>query len=251
MTTIYVKRDYFFLDTEYRQPSIHQHFAKHIILSVTTDLVVTFSENQNVYCKGIIIDSNISHTVANQDNRMLVFLIDDTSILARNIDKSLSEKSFVIIEDSIVKEIQQLYHAYLVNNVDNSYTKFFNFVFRQLKIDCQNIAITDKRIQWSLSYILEIDTIDSTIISDMCTKVELSKSRFSHLFKEQTGVSLNSYLALSKLRKAYQVLLKSGDITVSAMNAGFSSPSHFSASSQKFLGISASELIGNCKIFSD
>ena len=42
MTTICTMPDHIFLDTEYKQPAIHQHLAKHIIISLSDDLTVTF-----------------------------------------------------------------------------------------------------------------------------------------------------------------------------------------------------------------
>ncbi len=40
---------------------------------------------------------------------------------------------------------------------------------------------------------------------------------------------------LAKLRKAYQLMLEGETITAAAMNAGFGTPSHFSAASKNTL----------------
>lgn len=250
MTTICVMIDHIFLDTEYRQPTIHKHLAKHIIISQSGNLSVTFDKGESLQCKGIIFDSNVSHTVSSKDNKMLVFLIDDTSILAQNISQhQLLNHSFFVIDNLIVERIQNIYTACQVKGLSQSYIDFSKQAFRLLNLNYHISSITDSRIQWALNHILKSTHIHNEIFFEICAEVKLSKSRFSHLFKEQMGVSLNSYLALSKLRKAYELLLKSGDITSAAMDAGFSSPSHFSASSKKYLGITASELIGKCKIY--
>ena len=86
MTTICTMPDHIFLDTEYKQPAIHQHLAKHIIISLSDDLTVTFEGERKAVCKGIMIDANVPHTVAGRENRMLVFLIDATSTVARNMN---------------------------------------------------------------------------------------------------------------------------------------------------------------------
>lgn len=250
MTTICVMIDHIFLDTEYRQPALHQHLAKHIIISLSDDLLVTFEGEKTVVCKGVIIDANILHTVASKDNRMLVFLIDDTSVLAQNIDRyQLSGKPYTEIPNLAIAQILEAYNACLPDCYTTEYAGFFNSVFSLLNLNYKSAAITDSRIQTALDFIMQSVDIDGATISRLCESAHLSQSRFSHLFKEQTGVSLNSYLALSKLRKAYQTLLQHGNITEAAMDAGFSTPSHFSAASKKYLGIAASELTGQCKLY--
>lgn len=249
MTTIIVTIDHIFLDTKYKQPTIHQHLAKHIIISLSDSLLVTFDTDETFQCEGIIIGSNVPHTVASTDNRMLVILVDDTSALAKTLDQHLlHDTTFAQIDSCIVGQIRKAYGDYSME-VPQSYTDFFNQIFFLLGLDYYSAAITDSRIQWALSHILSSTQIDNSTIAELCAEVNLSQSRFSHLFKEQTRVSLNSYLALSKLRKAYEGLLKSGDITKAAMDAGFSTPSHFAASSKKYLGIAASELTGQCRIY--
>lgn len=250
MTTICVMINHIFLDTEYKQPTIHQHFAKHIIISQSGNLSVMFDNGEALQCKGIIIDSNVAHTVSSKDNKMLVFLIDDTSMLSQNLNQhQLLGYPFFVIDNLIVEQIQKIYITCQAKGFPQSYIDFSNQVFHLLNLNYHSSSLTDSRIQWALNHILKSTHIDNQIFFEICAEVKLSKSRFSHLFKEQMGISLNSYLALSKLRKAYELLLKSGDITSAAMDAGFSSPSHFSASSKKYLGIAASELTGKCRIY--
>ena len=99
MTTICTMPDHIFLDTEYKQPAIHQHLAKHIIISLSDDLTVTFEGERKAVCKGIMIDANVPHTVAGRENRMLVFLIDATSTVARNMNHDpLAGEPFKVID---------------------------------------------------------------------------------------------------------------------------------------------------------
>lgn len=57
----------------------------------------------------------------------------------------------------------------------------------------------------------------------------LSKSRLSHLFKEETGMTLHSYLAFEKLRKTHEYYLNGESLTDSCIKAGFNSSSHSSS----------------------
>jgi len=67
----------------------------------------------------------------------------------------------------------------------------------------KSIPPDDFRIRKVLQEIL---TDPSTSISDLACRVNLSNSRLSHLFKAQTGLSLNVFLANERLDKAADLL---------------------------------------------
>lgn len=100
----------------------------------------------------------------------------------------------------------------------------------------------NERVSELIFYINHLKAIDNTIIDDLSTHIFLSKSRMSHLFKQETGVTLHSYLAFEKLRKAHHYFTCGKNITESCMLAGFDSPSHFSATCQRMFGISLSDV---------
>ena len=101
----------------------------------------------------------------------------------------------------------------------------------------------DDRITDVLTFLRETDSVPEDITDILCQRVCLSKSRFSHLFKEQMGISLHRYLALDKMKKGYLSFLEYGNITEAAMRAGFDSPSHFAATCKRMFGISFTEFI--------
>ena len=73
-------------------------------------------------------------------------------------------------------------------------------------------------------------------------KLNLSKSRVSHIFKENIGISIKRYLVLEKMKKCYEYFKTTGSITNASINAGFYSSSHFATTCKKMFGISFSEL---------
>ena len=74
-------------------------------------------------------------------------------------------------------------------------------------------------------------------MADLSNHVFLSQSRMTHLFKQETGITIHNYLAFQKLRKTYARFALGDPITNSCMSAGFNSPSHFSATFQQMFGI--------------
>ena len=67
--------------------------------------------------------------------------------------------------------------------------------------------------------------------------VNLSPSRFSHWFVEQSGIPLRSYKKWLKLRMAMEALLRSQNPTTAAMQAGFSDLAHMSRAFSESFGL--------------
>jgi len=102
----------------------------------------------------------------------------------------------------------------------------------------------DGRICELLEILQNCDCYDHTV-ENFSKKVYLSSSRLSHLFREQTGVPLKSYILFHQLEKAFTALLGGANITDAALLAGFDSPSHFAATVKKWMGMPVSASIKN------
>ena len=64
----------------------------------------------------------------------------------------------------------------------------------------------------------------------------------SHIFKDETGMTLHSYLALVKLRKTTEYIEQGMNITEASIYAGFDTPSHCAATCKRMFGISLREV---------
>lgn len=73
--------------------------------------------------------------------------------------------------------------------------------------------------------------------------VHLSASRFTHLFREQTGLSLSRYLLWSRLLNAIDCVAQGANMTEAAHAAGFADLAHMSRSFRAVFGITPSELL--------
>jgi transcriptional regulator GlxA family with amidase domain len=73
-----------------------------------------------------------------------------------------------------------------------------------------------------------IEREPSRTVRDLAVLVNLSRSRLSHLFKTQTGMSLNHFLADVRLNRAAE-LLRSTEIQIKEISyvVGYHQPSSF------------------------
>jgi AraC family transcriptional regulator, arabinose operon regulatory protein len=99
----------------------------------------------------------------------------------------------------------------------------------------------DPRIVWAIEE-MQRRMGDGVDLTDLAGRVNLSRSRFAHLFREQTGVSPGRYLRDFRLDRA-RFLLETTFLSVKEVMAtvGFNDPSHFSRDFQHTFGASPRE----------
>lgn len=247
MTEIFYSMDHVLLVADYNDPDKHKHWAKHLLISLGGEMKC-FVEDEEINCRGIIISSNVFHTIENNGNDVLVYLFDETTDIAKEIDeKYLKGKFYHSLPVNTVQEIKKIWNENMVNRTDGNFieSKYFNTyerVLKACKLDTEKPYITDKRIKQVLLLLQKREEITEGIIEEVAEKVFLSKSRLSHLFKEETKISLSSFLVIMKIAKAYEYILTGENITEASIKAGFHSPSHFATTNKNMFGISANEL---------
>jgi AraC family transcriptional regulator len=76
----------------------------------------------------------------------------------------------------------------------------------------------------------------------LAAMVNLSESRFTHLFRQQTGLPLSRYLLWTRLLDGVAAVADGANMTTAAHRAGFADLAHMSRSFRGTFGVMASEL---------
>ncbi|MGL6197398.1 MAG: helix-turn-helix domain-containing protein [Lachnospiraceae bacterium] len=220
-------------------PEKHKHTYQHIIIGLNDVFTVSIgAEEKTILCTGIIIDSNVLHTVTLCADT-LIYLVDKTTTIASQISTTyFKEDVYYVLPDSQVDGIRQEWDKYLNNNGDM--LKASERILELCQINPEVVGKTDERITKVLEIIERSEGIYEGFVDDLAMRCGLSKSRFCHLFKEQMGMSITSYLLCSKIFKAYHYNFSGMNMTESAVRAGFNSLSHFSETHKKMFGYSLS-----------
>ena len=79
-------------------------------------------------------------------------------------------------------------------------------------------------------------------VDRIVANVPLSKSRLSHLFVEQAGITLRRYILWQRLRLAIAIIVEGQSITDAAYDASFSDLPHLSRTFKSMFGINISML---------
>jgi AraC-like DNA-binding protein len=90
---------------------------------------------------------------------------------------------------------------------------------------------------------LEADT------ATLAAHAGLSVSRFQHLFKATTGVTVRRFRLWARMRRAIAMAVAGATITHAALEAGFSSPAHFSTAFREMFGMAPTQLLAGRPIF--
>ncbi|MDD3223684.1 MAG: AraC family transcriptional regulator [Clostridium sp.] len=245
MTEIYRSINHILLLDDYNDPKLHKHFAKHLIISLK-DKINCVIEEKSISCNAILINSNIMHTIDSKNQQVLVFLFDETSDIAEEFQEQyFKDRQFVVLPKENAKEIVKIWSQFIKckkENITYAYKKTFKKIMEVCNVKIKITLNKDDRIKSTIEYLNCIDYIPEDILDKLARHVFLSKSRLSHLFKEQVGISLNQFLVITKMRKTYEYLDKGYNITDAAIKAGFNSSSHFANTNKAMLGLTANEL---------
>ncbi|MBW1299015.1 helix-turn-helix domain-containing protein [Aquimarina litoralis] len=172
------------------------------------------------------IDANTKHKVISQNCTVRILMIESHNSQLYNFLKSRDFKfdNGVYTKTSFVKK-DDLFSA-----------------IKTLAMTEDLKTPTDKRIIDCIKFIEENQLEYKNLISELTSKVFLSNSRLSHLFKEQIGVSIKKYLVWNKLRQAINLYLtENTNLTDISLESGFFDQAHLSNSFKNVLGVSPSK----------
>lgn len=227
MTKLYEAHQHILIHTGYADPAPHRHMAAHIILSLEDTITV----NQ-LSCRGVMIPSGLPHQVDTNGSPVLVFLYDSTSCVSRRITKVQA------ISDTDCRKIVDWYRAWEPDKNPDEYHLFERKLHHLLGLPQSSGDTTDPRIADAI-HTIRSRASEPLSCREVAASVFLSQSRFSHLFKKEIGMTFSAYLIFQRLMAAYTQLLHGTAITKAALDAGFSSPSHFADTSRRVFGLSA------------
>ena len=216
----------------YSDPELHSHSAAHIMISLDEEIEIITKEEKKI-CKGVLLPTGMAHTADTDKNRVLVFLFDSTTSVANQI------KELTILSDEVVDEIVKAYFCFEENDQSYfSYRKFIRCVYECTGIKMNENMAMDKRIEYALTYI-QSNLQEPITCSDVANYISLSEGRFSHLFKEQVGMTFSAYLIYQRIIRTYTEIVKGKSITEASIESGFSSSSHFAETNKKLFCLSA------------
>lgn len=117
-------------------------------------------------------------------------------------------------------------------------------VLRRRLFDAGEAEPTDERIRVAMQ-LLRDRPGERVTAAEMAAAVNLSQSRFLHLFSAHSGTSFRRYRLWARMRYAAAAVSQGADLSTAASDAGFASPSHFSDTFRAMFGLTATQLLAD------
>ncbi|MGF6355019.1 AraC-like DNA-binding protein [Paenibacillus sp. 4624] len=218
---------------------------QHTFIQVTIALENHFQfevQGEIISTAGIVLNSNVTHRLQGLGQPLVLLLIDSTSSIAAAFKQYMGKQAYANLPPVDSKKVAEFIKVRLPQIHDAECYSFFLQEFMTLfQLDYTPPAITDTRIKELIQHMKDCTDSEHSI-RNYAEQFGLSSSRLSHLFKENTGISLSGYLVLHKLQKACYLIFQGTSITEAAMAAGFDTPSHFANTSKRLLGMTAKDI---------
>lgn len=236
MTQMYECGNHILIRADYADPAEHCHMAAHIIISLGRKMSA-LCDGKRLQCRGMMIPSGVTHCIDTHACGTLVFLFDSTTNAAAGITE------VQVIPDSECEMICNLYFEYERMGSTQAYLSFEKYLREHLSLD-MNCRVTDGRILAAMKMI-QSKTGCLLSCSEVARSVFLSPGRFSHLFRQQAGMTFAAYLIFQRILKVYNRIVAGNTITEAALEAGFSSSAHFADVNRRVFGLNAGSITRN------
>lgn len=234
MIEIYEYNNHIMIHSEYSEPLPHRHAAAHAFLSKNTMQVQVGDATYSA--RGIVIPSGLVHAADNKGQPVLVFLFDESTKASEFI------KRVQMLPDELVDLLFRSFGEYETNGRNpEDYSKFIQELYQGIGIDDSPREIQDERIQAAIYYINQRIGTKITC-GEVASAVFMSESRFSHLFREEMGITFAGFLQMRQLSYAYYLIIQGMSVTEAAIASGFSSSSHFAATHKRVFGLCATDI---------
>lgn len=193
-----------------------------------------------------IIPAGRLHAIEGGGNKMAMLLLAPEGKLGQLLIPVTAEKEIVEIPGAVLKELLALLDSFKAPEItgdagENIYREVIEKIAAKDRPKNKPAAI-DPRVFRSIEWI-RAGRENGILVKEIAAGVELSESRFSHLFTEHVRVPVRRYLLWLRLRDALHLLAGGGSLTETAHSAGFADSAHLTRTFRVALGITPSALV--------
>jgi AraC-like DNA-binding protein len=212
----------------------HAHWVHQCIVRLDQPLTV-LSAGVSFQGDAIFVPAGVEHRLTAARHLSLFF--DPTTTLATALCEHLEDPRSV---QGLPPKIADFFRGMitLVNSSKNLHQHCQDF-FKHHRM----AAKPDPRLAIILQSIRQEVSADYAKRGELAQQIALSESRFSHWFREQTGMPLRSYRKWLRLILALEAILDGSSAIDAAHAAGFSDQAHFSRTFLAMFGVTPHSLL--------
>jgi len=216
------------------QSQLHKSLSMAVIISTGSPFTITIDGITTPYYAAFV-PQNIAYELKTNEKDTFIFAhIDPYSKNGLMIDHTINSIQ-PLNPSEYLADVQSLINEeYLTTNVTYQYIE--RFISKLMSYSTHTL---DERILGCIDIIRCSE--DTLTLDELSTKLHLSHSRLSHLFKSELGITIKQYTQHQKLTRSIKALNEDIPLTKAAFFGGFSSQSHFTNTFKKHFGIKPSD----------
>lgn len=230
MFKLFFEETYIIVVPSYKETLVHRHNMLHVFFG--SSKLSLNADGKSISGNVIILENDVEHKAPDGEIAFFLF-VDPTSHFAEVLREKFLKGDKVCAPDFSLPHFEK---ASLTEDIIKNIVIDFagDFEFSKLNLD--------ERVLQILKNIDDFKHL-GVRVADLAEKYCYSESYLTHLFKNETGIALKSYLLMRQFEYVWHEIMKGRSLTDASMEAGFSSPSHFSDVCRKLTGISVTKAI--------
>ncbi len=234
------------------QTSLHASPAIKICIGLDGEFGLrTAADGEWQNYKSAIIAPGQNHAIDGRQKRLALIVLVPEARAAQPLIPILARKGVSRIPVAVVQNFLPIFERFEeASRVTVESEKICRRMLKSIKNGDELLsAAIDSRVSQSIEW-LRAEPENHVSVGEIAASVQLSESRFSHLFTAEVGVSVSRYLLWLRLRNAIHLLAKGSSLTDTAYEAGFADSAHLTRTFRQCLGIAPSSLIKHSSLIS-
>lgn len=236
MRKIHLDKDWGLFVGKFENNDLHRHYAIQLSIGIEGGIQITDGNGQVFQNEHWIIKDNIEHQLKSSGNHILI-LFNPFSQVGHYLQIK-GNQAIYELNESWIDEILKMGNKYL--NGDFKFEVFIEnsrSIINDIDCSCLNDNhVNDDRINKSITY-LQTNSERIIPVEEIAGYLNLSVSRFLHLFKVITGMTYRRAQLWNKIQSSLGVL-KNQSITETAHQFGFADSAHYSRVFKENFGFS-------------
>ncbi|WP_395011385.1 helix-turn-helix transcriptional regulator [Undibacterium sp.] len=206
--------------------------------------IVRLDQPYTLFSAGVSFQGDVIFVPAGVEHRLIAprhlsLFFDPTTSLATALCEHLEDPRLV---QALPQKIADFFrNLFTPENSSQNLHQHCQDYFKRHRM----AAKPDPRLPIILQSIRQEISADYAKRSELAQQIALSESRFSHWFREQTGMPLRSYRKWLRLIVALEAILDGCSTVDAAHAAGFSDQAHFSRTFLAMFGVTPHSLLSH------
>ncbi|MEO0552356.1 MAG: AraC family transcriptional regulator [Bacteroidota bacterium] len=243
---VYRKKDWLFLVGSIESNQLHKHYAIQFSVVVDGTLSIISNNIKTSVKSAVLIKPTIPHCVESTGNNLHLFF-NPHSKLGLFINSMAEERTYYF-DDSLISELQNPVRKYLAEEINIwQLASLIEHIVKEDPRFKKFEQVIDNRILRVFDFLFA--NRSRWVSAGECADLAcLSKSRFLHFFKEQTGSTFRRSQLWIRIMESMPTLELKG-IAEAAHLYGFFDNAHYGRAFKENLGFSPKALINSAVLY--